>query len=101
MRTPDGELRWRTIRTVQPVVVLLTPARTGCCSRIIGRAAQQKDTRQTRYPQVTGLNLVAAALFLDHNLSVGAWHLHDLDLLCSGLLDHDDVPEVGVSHQGG
>ena len=25
VRTPDGELRWRTIRTVQPVIVLLTP----------------------------------------------------------------------------
>ena len=25
VRTPDGELRWRTIRTVQPLVVLLTP----------------------------------------------------------------------------
>ena len=25
VRTPDGELRWRTVRTVQPVVVLLTP----------------------------------------------------------------------------
>ena len=23
--TPDGELRWRTVRTVQPVIVLLTP----------------------------------------------------------------------------
>lgn len=25
VRTPDGELRWRTIRTVRPVVVPLTP----------------------------------------------------------------------------
>ena len=25
VRTPDGELRWRTIRTVPPVIVLLTP----------------------------------------------------------------------------
>ena len=25
VRTPDGELRWRTVRTVQPVIVLLTP----------------------------------------------------------------------------
>ena len=25
VRTPDGELRWRTIRTVQPVIVLLAP----------------------------------------------------------------------------
>ena len=25
VHTPDGELRWRTIRTVQPVIVLLTP----------------------------------------------------------------------------
>lgn len=25
VRTPDGELRWRTVRTVQPVVILLTP----------------------------------------------------------------------------
>ena len=26
VRTPDGELRWRTVRTVQPVVELLTPS---------------------------------------------------------------------------
>ena len=25
VRTPDGELRWRTVRTVHPVIVLLTP----------------------------------------------------------------------------
>ena len=25
VRTPDGELRWRTVRTVQPVIVPLTP----------------------------------------------------------------------------
>ena len=24
VRTPDGELRWRTVRTVKPVIVLLT-----------------------------------------------------------------------------
>ena len=25
VRTPDGELRWRTVRTVQPVTMLPTP----------------------------------------------------------------------------
>jgi hypothetical protein len=25
VRTPDGELRWRTVRTVQTVMVMLTP----------------------------------------------------------------------------
>ncbi len=43
VRTPDGELRWRTVRTVQPVVVPLTPPQLADEAKLI--VARKKKQR--------------------------------------------------------
>ena len=49
VRTPDGELRWRTVRTVRPVVVLLTPPDPmDEMDALISRRKKKRMTRKRR-----------------------------------------------------